>query len=76
MDIAAFGGVKLESNNQNCVVATSFATARVTGFVATIVKKKQLDNQIEIRNAIADYTATNESLEHRVRDGKEIELYD
>ena len=39
-------------------------------------KKKQLDNPIEIRNAIADYTVTNESLEHRVRDGKEIELYD
>ena len=76
VDIAAFGGVKLESNNQNCVVATSFATARVTGFVATIVKKKQLDNPIEIRNAIADYIVTNESLEHRVRDGKEIELYD
>ena len=40
------------------------------------MKKKQLDNPIEIRNAIADYTVTNESLEHRVRDGKEIELYD
>lgn len=76
VDLAAFGGVKIESNNQSCVIATSFATARVTGFVATIAKKKQLVNPIEIRNALEDYTVANESLVHRVRYGKEIELYD
>ena len=31
---------------------------------------------IEIRNALEDYTVANESLVHRVRYGKEIELYD